>query len=159
MYRTWEITWKIFSHNCPNKIIGSRFTFSWERLRMKIMVTMVWIMSNGFLFSPGPNKSAKLQKLLLKSYTICTITNEIAFSLASTFFSSFHMFHYCRIYFDDKFWLDSYYFIYLEVTSDVVGEQKSGSGWVQGLLSWFRSGSGINILGTFPSGFQVFMGF
>ena len=90
MYRTWEITWKIFSHNCPNKIIGSRFTFSWERLCMKIMVTMVWIMSNGFFFRPGPNMSAKLQKLLLKSYTICAIINEIAFLLASTFLSSFH---------------------------------------------------------------------
>ena len=37
--------------------------------------------------------------------------------------------------------------------SDVVGEQKSGLSWVQGLLFGFGSGSGINISGTSPSGF------
>ena len=40
--------------------------------------------------------------------------------------------------------------------SDVVGEQKSGSGRVRGLLFGFRSGSVINISGTSPSGFQSF---
>ena len=41
--------------------------------------------------------------------------------------------------------------------SDVVREQKSGSGWVQGLLFGFWSGSGINILGMSPSGFRGFL--
>ena len=40
--------------------------------------------------------------------------------------------------------------------SDVVGEQKSGSGRVRGLLFGVRSGSGINISGTSPSGFRGF---
>ena len=34
--------------------------------------------------------------------------------------------------------------------SDVFGEQKSGSGWVQGLLFGFGSGLGINISGMSP---------
>ena len=41
--------------------------------------------------------------------------------------------------------------------SDVVGEQKSGSGRVRGLL--FGVGSGIKISGTSPSGFGDFGGF
>ena len=40
--------------------------------------------------------------------------------------------------------------------SDVVGEQKLGSGQVQGLLCRFRSGLGIKISGTSPSGFRGF---
>ena len=42
------------------------------------------------------------------------------------------------------------------INSDVVGEQKSGSGWVWGLLFGFRSGSGINISGISPLGFWCF---
>ena len=44
-------------------------------------------------------------------------------------------------------------------SSDVVGEQKSGSGRVRGLLFGVGSGSGIKISGTSPSGFGVFEGF
>ena len=40
--------------------------------------------------------------------------------------------------------------------SDVLGEQKSGSGRVRGLLFGVGSGSGINISGTSPSGFRGF---
>ena len=43
--------------------------------------------------------------------------------------------------------------------SDVVGEQKSGSGRVRGLLFGVGSGSGIKISGTSPSGFGGFEGF
>ena len=43
--------------------------------------------------------------------------------------------------------------------SDVVGEQKSGSGQGSGLLFRFGSDSGIKISGTSPSGFGVFEGF
>ena len=43
-------------------------------------------------------------------------------------------------------------------TSDVFGEQKSGSVRVQGLLCGFGLGSGINISGMSPSGFQGFLG-
>ena len=42
------------------------------------------------------------------------------------------------------------------IFSDVVWEQKSGSGRVQGLLFGFGLGLGINISGMSPSGFQVF---
>ena len=41
--------------------------------------------------------------------------------------------------------------------SDVFREQKSGSGWVQGLLFGFGSGLGINIWGMSPSGFRGFL--
>ena len=41
--------------------------------------------------------------------------------------------------------------------SDVFGEQKSGSGQVWGLLFGVGSGSGINISGTSPLGFQGFL--
>ena len=43
--------------------------------------------------------------------------------------------------------------------SDVVGEQKLGSGRVQGLLFGFRSGSGINISGMSPWSFRGFVDF
>ena len=43
-----------------------------------------------------------------------------------------------------------------QLTSDVVGEQKLGSGRVQGLLFGFMSGSWINISGASPSAFWGF---
>ena len=45
------------------------------------------------------------------------------------------------------------------IVSDVVGEQKSGSGRVRGLFFGIGSGSGIKISGTSPSGFGDFGGF
>ena len=45
---------------------------------------------------------------------------------------------------------------YYGKVSDVVGEQKSGSGRVRGLFFGIGSGSGIKISGTSPSGFRVF---
>ena len=53
------------------------------------------------------------------------------------------------------FLLEVIYLLYL-VMCDVFGEQKLGSGRIWGLLFEFRSGSGINILGTSPSGFWGF---
>ena len=42
------------------------------------------------------------------------------------------------------------------ISSDVFGEQKSGSGRVQGLFFGFGSGSGINISGKSPLAFWGF---
>ena len=52
-----------------------------------------------------------------------------------------------------------YVVVFLHYSSDVLGEQKSGSGRVRGLLFGVGSGSGINISGTSPSGLQDFGGF
>ena len=46
---------------------------------------------------------------------------------------------------------------HITTNSDVVREQKSGSGRVRGLLFGVGSGSGIKISGIFPSGFGVYM--
>ena len=48
------------------------------------------------------------------------------------------------------------YYSLTSLGSDVVGEQKSGSGQVRGLLFRFGSGLGINISGTSLSGFRGF---
>ena len=54
-----------------------------------------------------------------------------------------------------NFFVTDFFLLLSACISDVFGEQKLGSSW--GLLFGFRSGSGINISGTSPSGFQGFL--